>query len=199
MTPSESELLERLQARDSDALAMFLEANKHRLLGYIEKNLGTALRSKLEPADIVQEVCLQALRLLPEADFSQRDPLNWLCHLAEQRIIDAYRKLFGAQKRSAHREVNLAGGGDRSEEAGLADLLAASMTTASQAFSRNEKQFRLLAALELLPPEGREALRLRYVENLPSREIARRLGKSDGAVRVLLTRSVRKLQEILQA
>ncbi|MGH7129717.1 MAG: RNA polymerase sigma factor, partial [Planctomycetaceae bacterium] len=37
----------------------------------------------------------------------------------------------------------------------------------------------------------------RYVENLPSKEIAQRLGKTDGAVRVLLSRSLGKLQELL--
>ena len=38
---------------------------------------------------------------------------------------------------------------------------------------------------------------MRYVENLPSKEIAQRLGKTDGAVRVMLTRSLSKLQELL--
>ena len=40
--------------------------------------------------------------------------------------------------------------------------------------------------------------RLRYVEGLPSKEIASRLQKSDGATRVLLTRSLAKLQELLR-
>ena len=182
MTPSDDPVLNGLRQKDPEALAAFLEANKARLLGYIERSLGVALRRKVEPADIVQEVCLQALRLLPAADFNQSEPLNWLCHLAEQRIIDAHRKLFGAQKRSAHREVALEPGSEHTGEQGLMNLLAASMTSASQAFSRNEKQFRLLAALESLPEESREALRLRYGEGLPSRDIAKRLGKTDGAV-----------------
>ena len=55
----------------------------------------------------------------------------------------------------------------------------------------------MLQALETLAPDAREALKLRYVEGLPSKEIAARLGRTDGAVRVLLTRSLQKLQEIL--
>ena len=51
--------------------------------------------------------------------------------------------------------------------------------------------------LEKLPEEQREALRLRYVENLPSKQIAEQLGKTDAAVRVMLTRSLKKLQELL--
>jgi RNA polymerase sigma-70 factor (ECF subfamily) len=80
---------------------------------------------------------------------------------------------------------------------GLIDLLVASMTSASKAFSRDQKQLLLLAALDKLPAEQREALRLRYVDGLPSKDIAQRLGKTDGAVRVMLTRSLAKLQQIL--
>jgi len=71
------------------------------------------------------------------------------------------------------------------------------MTTASKAFSRNQREMKLMTALEQLPEDQREALRLRYVEGLQSKEIAERIGKSDGAVRVMLSRSLSKLQEIL--
>jgi RNA polymerase sigma-70 factor (ECF subfamily) len=39
---------------------------------------------------------------------------------------------------------------------------------------------------------------MRYVDNLPSKKIAETLGKSDGAVRVLLTRAIRKLERMLE-
>ena len=121
---------------------------------------------------------------------------GWLCQIAERRIIDAHRKYIVSQKRDAGREVPIHAPPDTSR-GGLVDLLVASMTTASQAFSRDQKQMRLLAALDQLPGEQREALRLRYVDGLPSKDIAERLGKSDGAVRVMLTRSLSKLQQIL--
>ncbi len=62
---------------------------------------------------------------------------------------------------------------------------------------RDQKQMRVLTALEQLPEEHREALRLRYLEGMPSKQIADKLGKSDGAIRVMLTRSLAKLQQIL--
>ena len=77
-------------------------------------------------------------------------------------------------------------------------MLVASMTTPSAAFSRNVREARLQEALAGLPDELREALRLRYVENLPSKEIADRLGKSDAAVRVMLSRGLRRLQATLE-
>ncbi len=80
---------------------------------------------------------------------------------------------------------------------GIIHLLAASMTTPTRALSRNQKELHLLAALGKLAPEQREALRLRYVENMPSKEIAAKLGKTDGAIRVMLTRSLGQLQKLL--
>jgi RNA polymerase sigma-70 factor (ECF subfamily) len=127
---------------------------------------------------------------------SNREVFGWLCQIAERRIIDAHRKYIASEKRSAGREVPIHGGPE-SSQGGLADLLVASMTTASEAFSRGQKEIRLMAALEKLNEEQRRALRLRYIEGLPSKEIAIQLGKSDGAVRVLLTRSLAKLQQIL--
>ena len=56
---------------------------------------------------------------------------------------------------------------------------------------------RLLEALGKLPEEQQTALKMRYLENLPSKDIATHLGKSDAAVRVMLTRSIKKLQSIL--
>jgi RNA polymerase sigma-70 factor (ECF subfamily) len=75
-------------------------------------------------------------------------------------------------------------------------MLAVSMTTPSQALSRDAKEYHLRQAIEALPPEQREAIRLRYVDGLATRDIAERLGKSDVAVRVLLSRTVQKLQEL---
>jgi RNA polymerase sigma-70 factor (ECF subfamily) len=197
MSQAEEEVARRVRQRDTAALGEFLVACRPRLLVFIERQLGTALRRKLEPDDIYQEISAEAVRALPTTELGARDPFGWLCQLAEHRIIDAHRKFFATQKRAAAREVGLDSPADESQHAGIIDLLVASMTTASQAFSRNQREFRLLTALATLPEDQREALRLRYLEGLPSKEIAARLGKSDGAVRVMLTRSLGKLQEML--
>ncbi len=198
MTDSETELVARVKQGDPAALAAYLESVQPQLLGFIEKRMSAGLKQKVEALDILQELSVSALNAAESFDFGDRDPFGWLCQQAERRIIDAHRRHFGAQKRSAHREVHLGGkaGGD-DQPAGMAELVAASLTTPSAALSRKHKEFHMLAALESLPEESRIALRMRYVEGLPSKEIAEHLGKSDGAVRVLLTRSLQKLQEVL--
>jgi RNA polymerase sigma-70 factor (ECF subfamily) len=195
--PADDPLLVRIRAGDAQGLAEFIEARRPQLTAYIERSLGAALRRKVEPQDILQEAIVHALDALAATDLSQRDPFGWLCQLAEQRVIDAYRKFFGAQKRAADRETPLDAPAGRDSKHRLIDLLVVSMTTPSMAFARNEREVRLLQATASLPEEGRQALRMRYVENLPSKEIARRLGKSDGAVRVLLTRTLNRLLKLL--
>jgi RNA polymerase sigma-70 factor, ECF subfamily len=181
--------------RDPAALAAFLEARRPALLAFIRARLGPRLRAKLDPQDVAQEVAVKALREFPRLDPAPRDPFAWLCHLAEQCVVDGHRH-FAAGKRAAGREVpGNAPAGDASQE--FLALLAGSITTPSQAVVRNERQRRLQEAVGALPVEHREALRLRYVEGLATKEVARRLGKTDVATRVLLTRLVQRLQTLL--
>jgi RNA polymerase sigma-70 factor (subfamily 1) len=190
--------LARIQARDTEALARFIESHRPQLMAFIERQLGTALRRKIEPDDVFQETSTEAVRALPSVELGDRDPFSWLCQIAERRIIDLHRRFFGAAKRDAAREVPLgSSGGSGDEPAGLINLLVASMTTPSKAFSRNAREARLLEALAKLAEEQQTALRLRYIENLPSKQIAEQLGKSDAAIRVMLTRSLKKLHELL--
>lgn len=196
MPQTREQLAERVRQKDAAALPEFLTVVRFQLLAFIERQLGAALRRKLEAEDIFQEVSADAVRSLAEIDLTGRDPFGWLCQIAERRIVDAHRHFFSAQKRDAGREVGLGSPGSSSTP-GLLNLLVASMTTPSAAFSRNVKEARLAEALAELPEDQREAIRLRYVDNLPSKQIAERLGKSDAAIRVMLTRSIKKLQSIM--
>jgi RNA polymerase sigma-70 factor, ECF subfamily len=201
MEDTEAALIQKIKSGDGEALASYIAQRSPQLLSFIEKRMSDALRRRVEASDILQDLTTSAWQALPGVEWGDREPFGWLCQQAERRIIDAHRRHFGAQKRSAGREVNLSAGGGGSgsgdEGGGMADLLAASMTSPSGVLSRQQKEFHMLQALESLPEDAREALRMRYVEGLPSKEIAQKLGRTDGAVRVLLTRSLQKLQEIL--
>ena len=176
---------------DADGLATFIEQHRGQLTAFLQKRTGSHLRIKIEPEDIFQEVVADALRAVAQDDWEPCEPLHWLYALCERRIIDAHRHYFAAQKRSAAREAKL------SSSIALEDLLVASMTTPSAAFSRNQKELAMLAAIGTLPPEQQEALRLRYLKGMPSKEIASQLGKTDGAVRVMLSRGIARLQTLL--
>ncbi|MCA9187824.1 MAG: sigma-70 family RNA polymerase sigma factor [Pirellulaceae bacterium] len=198
MSEPSSELEQRIRQRDSDALAQFLADNQARLRAYIESNMSAALRQKIDADDLVQETGVACLKSLPEIDLAERDLFGWLCQVAQRRIMDAGRKYINSQKRAAKREVPIdAGSKSGTDQAGLINLLVASITSPSQAFSRDQREFKLLAAMQTLPEQSQEVIRMRYVEGLPTKEIADRIGKSDGSVRVMLTRCLKKLEEAL--
>lgn len=194
MNDHDTKILAGLRTGDENALVEFLKTNEHALLAFIRSRIGTQLQKKIEPEDVLQEASIEALRSLEKTDLSTWDPLHWLFQICERKIIDAHRKYFASQKRDASREAAIPEG---SEAAGLANLLAASMTTPSAAFSRDQRQLRMLAALDTLPEDQREALRLRYLVGLSSKEIAKKLGKTDGATRVMISRSLSRLNEML--
>ncbi len=63
---------------------------------------------------------------------------------------------------------------------------------------RLEQAARFLEALGQLPPDQREAVRLRHVEGLPIDEIAARLGRSPEAAAGLLKRGLHALRARLR-
>ena len=197
MSDDDDPLTQQVRNRDVAALAEYVDAHRRPLLAFIDRQLGPALRRKVEVEDILQELSVEAVRALPEAELGDRNVFGWLCQIAERRIIDAHRRFFSAQKRDAGREVSLGTPGGDTEHGAIIDLLVASMTTPTQALSRNMKEVKLLEALATLPEEQREALRLLYVEGLASKYIAARLFKSDGSIRVMLSRALARVNQII--
>jgi RNA polymerase sigma-70 factor (ECF subfamily) len=79
----------------------------------------------------------------------------------------------------------------------MADWLAADHTSPSERAVRNEQFDRLAVALAELPDAQRMAVEMRYLQKLKVTEIARLLGKSEGAVSLLLHRAVTALRGVL--
>ncbi|NND99879.1 MAG: sigma-70 family RNA polymerase sigma factor, partial [Pirellulaceae bacterium] len=105
-----------------------------------------------------------------------------------------------AKRRDANRQQSIHGNsasGDASSM-GMEALLAASMTSPSAAVSRDIRMLRMQEAIEELNEEQKSAVRMRYAEGLPTKEIAEKLGKTDVATRVLLSRSMRVLEKQLE-
>ena len=55
----------------------------------------------------------------------------------------------------------------------------------------------MLDGVQLLPDDRREALIMRFALGMDNREIARALGRSDGATKVLIHRAIKQLEEIV--
>ncbi len=190
-------LLKGISEGSVDSLASFLDVNQKQLMAFISRRLGDGLRKKVEVEDIFQEVSAECIRTLTPEWPGEREPFSWLCHVAERKIVDAHRHHFEAKKRDAGKERALEVRSPGGQEIGMVNMLVKSMTTPSAAFSRNAREVRLQEAIAQLNEDQQKAVRLKYIENKPSKEIAEVLGKSDAAVRVMLTRTMKQLHEIM--
>jgi RNA polymerase sigma-70 factor, ECF subfamily len=128
--------------------------------------------------------------------------------LTEQTFLQAYRHFERAQRESNGRPLrpwliriahNLAANlyRDRSRKPAAPmedpDALSALRTTEEIVEGREELS-RVLSAITDLPEDRREALIMRFALGMDNREIARALGRSDGATKVLIHRAIRQLQ-----
>lgn len=193
---SEQALAARLAAGDTSALGPLLEACRAGLIAFIQRRMSDALKSKVDPEDVYQEVAISAVKAIDSVELNEDGAFGWFCGLAERRIVDAHRRHFEAKKRAAAKEVS-GSASTGTSKADLIGLMVASLTSPSAAFSRNQRVFRMFAALESLSEEGREAIKLRYISGLGPKEIAPRIGKSEGATRVLLHRTLDKIQQAM--
>ena len=57
---------------------------------------------------------------------------------------------------------------------------------------------RILDCVQDLPDDRREALIMRFALDMDNKEIARALGRSEGATKVLLHRAIKQLEELVQ-
>jgi RNA polymerase sigma-70 factor, ECF subfamily len=132
--------------------------------------------------------------------------------LTEQTFLQAYRHFERAQRESDGRPLrpwliriahNLAANHyrDRSRKPSTpiddAGTIAEPRTTEAIAESRDELT-RILEGVQELPGDRREALIMRFALGMDNREIARALGRTDGATKVLLHRSIRQLEELVR-
>ncbi len=132
--------------------------------------------------------------------------------LTTQTFLQAYRHLERAQAESDGRPLrpwliriahNLAANHfrDRSRKPQTpiddTTMLSALHTTEDLVEGRDELA-RILRAVERLPDDRREALIMRFALGMDNREIARALGRSDGATKVLLHRAVKQLEGIVR-
>ena len=185
----------RISSGETDALFEYIEKNRPQLLAYIGKNLSDSLKRKIEAEDILQEAAVSCLNAFDSIDFSKIDMFSWICQQCQRRIIDAHRHFFAAQKRDAAKEIGLNNAEPgKTAGGGLGNMIAASITSPSAAFSKQQKEFQLQNMIGQLSEDAQEILRLRFVEGLATKEIAKRMDRSDASVRVLLTRTVKKLQ-----
>lgn len=153
---------------------------------------------RLDPSDVVQEALVEALRLLPEYLRDRPMPFYpWLRQIAWNRLVDLHRRHIISKRRSLDREVQLEVPLDEQSAYHLADVLLAREPAPGARLLREELLYRVRKAVDRLPPEFREVLILRQIEQLSVEEIAAVLAIPQGTVKSRHFRALAQLRELL--
>ncbi|MBI4586672.1 MAG: sigma-70 family RNA polymerase sigma factor [Planctomycetes bacterium] len=172
---------------------------QHWLLLLARLEIDQGLRAKVDPADLVQEVLLQACR--DRAQFrgaTEAELAGWLRKILAHVLAHEVRKYKGTQKRDVELELAI----DQNLERSSAHLRVQILDTGTSPSGRaikEEEGILLARALARLPDDRREVIVLRSLKELPFEEVARRLGKSTGAVRMLWLRALSRLKDGVKA
>jgi RNA polymerase sigma-70 factor (ECF subfamily) len=199
LEPDTDHLLDRAGQGDAAARQQLLARHRPRLLAMVAARLDRRLAARLDPSDVVQEALAEAARRLD--DYLRDRPLPfypWLRQLAWDRLAREHRTHLARARRSVRREEpDLLGLPDESV-AQLARRLAHSASSPSRHALRAEQQGRVRAALALLGEADREVLLLRYLEQLPLREVAAVLGVGESVVKMRHFRALERLRALLE-
>ena len=178
-TPSDTDLIARFQAGESDVFDLLYRRHCdriHNVILYVVSNPDDAL-------DITQEVFLKAYQGL--ANFKRGSQFySWLYRIAINRCIDYMR-------RQSARHV-------LSHEPFVEDEFCTRYVHPCIALERGEFHRRLHDALPALTPCQRTVFDLRYKDELSLKAIARRLGRSTGTVKAHLFYARRTLHHQLK-
>jgi RNA polymerase sigma-70 factor, ECF subfamily len=132
--------------------------------------------------DLTEQTFLQAYRhferALAESDGRPLRP--WLIRIAHNLAANLYRD------RSRKPQTNIDD----------TTTLSAMHTTEDLVEGRDELA-RILEGVRQLPDDRREALIMRFALGMDNREIARAMGRTDGATKVLIHRAIKQLEGIV--
>jgi RNA polymerase sigma-70 factor (ECF subfamily) len=132
--------------------------------------------------DLTEQTFLQAYRHFERAQReSDGRPLRpWLIRIAHNLAANYYRD------RSRRPQTNLDDAGPLSTLHDTEELVEG-----------REEVHQVLSGVAKLPEDRRDALIMRFALDMDNREIARALGRTDGATKVLIHRAIKQLEEAL--
>ena len=196
--PGPDTLIARARAGDASALGQLLEAYRNYLRLVARSLIGDALRLCLDPSDLIQETFLEAHRDFPRfAGSGEPELVVWLRRILVRNLADQAR-YHRAARRDDRQHESLEAMLERTGRDAHLALTAHSSSPSAQA-ARREHAVLLANALADLPADYREVIMLRNFDHLVFDEVAARMGRSAGAVRMLWVRALERLAGALEA
>jgi len=167
----DKELVKRAKKGDKDAFSLLYKQHLSPIYRFIFLKIGVKEVSE----DLTSQVFLQAWRNIRKFKIGKSPFSSWLYQIARNLVIDFYRTY---RKSYSLEEVAIENKDDIEEKIDLED-----------------KRKIMMGALKELSEIHQTVLILRFIEELSDAEIAKIIGKKEGAVRVIQHRAIKMLKE----
>lgn len=169
----------RIEAAQKDPrrFTELYEEHFERVYAYVSRRVNR----REDAQDVTSEVFHQAFANLPKFEWRGVPFAAWLYRIAANALADHWQR---AGQRAAHERENPSS--EQSAELNAHDLAAI------------EEYARLYGLVKTLPAEQRRVIEMRFAEGKSIREIAKKLRRSEGAVKQLQFRGIERLRAIYE-
>jgi RNA polymerase sigma-70 factor, ECF subfamily len=182
-------LAESATRGDAVSIERMLVRYLPRLHAFLRAQIDANQRLNESVADLVQSTCRELLEAGPDFTWQGEARFrSWLFTAAVNKVRMRLRSQR-TQKRRHHRD-------SAADLGGIADARGALASPSREAIG-GEATEALCRALDELRPEQREVIALARLAELPIPEVARVMGRTENAVRTLLSRSLVALSAVL--
>lgn len=175
INPEVESLVERAAGGDTEAFGSIYDLYADRIYRHVYYRISNVEEAK----DLTQEVFLRAWQGLPKYKKTKTPFLAWLFTISHNRVIDYYR----TKKDYTYldNEMIIEARGKSPDE------------LAEEKFTQQE----IRKAILQLPEDQQQVILMSFIEGFEYGEIAAALNKSEGNIRVIVHRALKKMREIL--
>jgi RNA polymerase sigma-70 factor (ECF subfamily) len=175
---TDDDLAERAKA-SGDAFGVLYDRHLRRIYNYVYYRIG----QKAEAEDLTERVFMQALENLPRYQNRGAPFSAWLFRIAHNLVANWHRDT------GRHPSAPLDEAGEREDQ--RADPFGDALSS--------EEQRELREAVSRLPADRQMLLQMKFVEERSNLDIAQHMGRTEGAVKALLHRTLVTLRSDLAA
>lgn len=191
-TAAEESTSELLRRKDAKAIDKLLERYRPLLRAIIANEIDPALRAKVDPSDLVQDTCLEVVRVYPKVEFVRsKQFLTYLQQVLINKLHDIRRKYLLSKKRNVRLERTFLP--DQAVDPTEAGMAAIDQMINEELCERTRQ------VLTELPLEIQKVLHMRFRKNMTYKQIGERIGRSEDDVRMLIKRCLNRLQQQLRS
>jgi RNA polymerase sigma-70 factor, ECF subfamily len=195
-------LIDAARRGSGSSIGQLLQLYRNYLTVLATTQIEKRLQPRLSPSDVVQETMLRAAKNFGQfRGATEQELVAWLRQILVNNLAKFVEQHVLAARRDVRREVSIERLGAALERSTiqLAALLPAAGKSPSMAVQQREEAVVLADRLSQLPDDYREVLVLRNLQGLPFEEVAERMERSVGAVRMLWLRAIEKLRLVYRS